>query len=405
MKHSTSLPCSAGLIEVGVVVAGEFDEIDTQAMNRALGQLAAAVSRWQPEFEFRFPRLQRPELVGSGRVEPSLLLQQAVENRDLLHWDFAFILTAAELAGKYQPDCFAALSRPLDAAVLSLSLIDPLTAGVDADPETRTARIARRLCHLMAHALGHLTGLARRDQRHNLMFHPESAQQLDAMQDLESDQLQVQRQALVEIADQRLEEGAGARLSLLWFALKAIWINRKEIVQAIAAARPWQFPRRLSRLTIASVSTVAILFMTAEAWDLGLSLSLARLAVLVGLALILTTIYVVVGQQLLVRRNRRRSEQTIVTSVSALGIVGIGMAVTWAILCLLGLGIGWLLFGRELITGWAESAPELAEQGIGITMLRMSGFTAAVGLFIGALGASFEAQHHFRHIIFVDEEI
>jgi hypothetical protein len=29
---------------------------------------------------------------------------------------------------------------------------------------------------------------------------------------------------------------------------------------------------------------------------------------------------------------------------------------------------------------------------------------AALGLIIGALGASFEQQHYFRHITYVDEE-
>ena len=35
----------------------------------------------------------------------------------------------------------------------------------------------------------------------------------------------------------------------------------------------------------------------------------------------------------------------------------------------------------------------------------MSAFVASVAILIGALGASFEEQHYFRHVIFVDEEI
>lgn len=35
----------------------------------------------------------------------------------------------------------------------------------------------------------------------------------------------------------------------------------------------------------------------------------------------------------------------------------------------------------------------------------MAGFSGSVELLIGPLGGSFESQNHFRHVIFVDEEI
>ena len=36
--------------------------------------------------------------------------------------------------------------------------------------------------------------------------------------------------------------------------------------------------------------------------------------------------------------------------------------------------------------------------------LSLAGFIASLGIIIGALGASFEAQVYFRHVAFVDEE-
>ena len=96
-------------------------------------------------------------------------------------------------------------------------------------------------------------------------------QELDAMDELTDDQLSRQRIAFSEIADQRLEEQVGERASYPIFAIHAAWINRREIAEAIWGARPWQFPRRLSSLTIAAVSTIMLLFLTAEAWDLGLA--------------------------------------------------------------------------------------------------------------------------------------
>src|SRR5690606_33719967 len=124
-------------------------------------------------------------------------------------------------------------------------------------------------------------------------------QALDLMAGMDSESVQRQHVALAEIADQRLEEGAGRRMAYPIFLLRAAWINRKEIFEAIWAARPWEFPKRLSRLTIASFSALAILLMTAEAWDLALAQGSRQLGVLLVMTLSSTTVYVVMRQQLL----------------------------------------------------------------------------------------------------------
>lgn len=398
------------LIEIGVIVAGKLDAIDAKAAKLAVEQTDARLTELFPGFQFDFFEIKRPELTPSmtmnaGRVEPSLLLQQAVEERDAKHWDFAFVLTGAELTGNYSSYCFAALSRPLDAAVISLSLIDPQALGVEVENFERVERIARRLSRLMLHALGHLTGLPKSDHPNDLLYHPPSAAALDMMAGINDDDRERQRAALLEIADQRLEEGAGRAMTKPWFAVRAAWINRREIAEAIRAARPWEFPQRLSRLTIASFSTLAILFMTAEAWDLALAQSIRRIVILFFCSLIATTIYVVVRQQLLVRRRHRRSEQSVVTSFSALGIVLVGMLTTWAALFFVGTCVGIALFPGDLVATWAGSTVNDARQLAWFDWPVMAMFTASLGLLIGALGASFESQHYFRHIIFVDEEI
>ena len=394
-----------GLIEIGVVIAGQVDAIDRRAITLGLQQVREFLQLHFEEFHFEISPLRRPELAVASRAEPSVLLQQAVQERDLRHWDFVIVLTAAELKGSYMPYCFAALSRPLDAAIISLSLIDPIAAGETLDEARRTERIAFRLSRLLLHALGHLSGLPRSDVPTELLFHPADASELDAMFSFSAEQRARQRAALAEIADQRLEEGIGLRMSWPTFVVRAAWINRREIGQAIVAARPWQFPQRLSRLTIAAVSTITILYMTAEAWDLALTQKWWQIALLSAGTLGVTTAYVVVRQQLLVRRGRRRSEQTVVTSASALGIVLSGMFVTWVLISLLGNGLSWLLFDPQLIASWAAASDLAADAVRPAHRLNMSLFSASLGLLIGALGASFESQTYFRHIIFVDEEL
>lgn len=404
-NSATDAPSPRGLIEMGVVIAGAIDPIDRRAITLALQQVREFLNQQFPEFDFELVPWRRPELALGACIEPSVLLQQAVEQRDLKRWDFVFVVTAAELQGSYSPYCFAALSRPLDAAAISLALIDPAAAGEAVDEARRVDRIAYRLSRLLLHALGHLTGLGRSDDPAGILFHPANAHELDAMQHLDPDELAKQRQSLAEIADQRLEEGVGRRLSYTAFLLRAAWINRREIFEAIRAARPWEFPQRLSRLTIASVTTITLLYLTAEAWDLALSQAKWQVGTLMAGTLLLTTAYVIVRQQLLIRRGRIRSEQNVVTTASAFGIVFTGMLLTWLALCLLGLGISTLLFPAELIATWAASSGLSAKQmGLAQT-LQMSLFSASLGLLIGALGASFESQTYFRHVIFVDEEI
>ncbi len=392
------------------MVAGPLDFIDAQAARMAVEQADQRLSELFDEFQFDFFEIKRPEMTGgsiagNGRVEPSVLLQQAVEERDSRHWDFAIMLTASELVGHYSSFCFAALSRPLDAAVLSMSLIDPMALGVEANRDERVERIARRLSRLILHSIGHLCGLPQSDHPNDLMYHPPHARALDLMAGMDAESVQWQRAALVEIADQRLEEGAGRKLTRPVFALRAAWINRKEIYRAIWAARPWEFPKRLSRLTIAAFSTLAILFITAEAWDLALAQGGVRLPALFVVSLLATTFYVVLRQQLLVRRGTRRSEQAIVTSTSAMGIVFVGMTTTWAALFLVGIVLSLFLFPGALIAGWAASSVSGPSELVWSDRPQMAVFAASLGLMIGALGASFESQHYFRHVIFVDEEL
>lgn len=398
-------PIEVNLIEIGVILAGAFDPIDREAIKLAVVQVQDYLEEHLPSFRFALKLSRRPEIDSPVRAEPSQLLQQAVQERDAWHWDFAVVLTAAELRGNYSPYCFAALSRPLDAAAISLSLIDPIIADEDMDRHIRIEKIARRLSRLMLHALGHLSGLRQSANRDDLLYHPDDASELDAMHQLSDEDTERFRTALAENADLRLEERNGTHMSYPAFWVRAAWINSREILQAIRAARPWQFPQRLSRLTIASISTLSVLYMTAEAWDLAVTQSSLRITAFVIGTLAITTTYVVVRQQLLLRRSRRRTEQAVVTSASAFGIVFVGMLVTWCGLLVVGLFLSWLLFRPHLIESWAASSDLSAEKFHPLERLKMALFTSSFGLLIGALGASFESQNYFKHIIFVDEEI
>lgn len=83
------------------------------------------------------------------------------------------------------------------------------------------------------------------------------------------------------------------------------------------------------------------------------------------------------------------TEQIAVSNAAASLIVFSGMATTAA-----------LLFSLSLIAGWtgADTMPNRDN------WLLMSGLVSSFGILIGALGASFEDSHDFRHVTLIDEE-
>jgi hypothetical protein len=91
----------------------------------------------------------------------------------------------------------------------------------------------------------------------------------------------------------------------------------------------------------------------------------------------------------------------VITNVSATAIVVAGMSTMATLLFVVSLVGALSLFRLPLVSAWASSVR--GEITIDDYFL-LAAFVTSLSLVIGALGASFEDQHHFRHIIFVDEE-
>lgn len=390
-------------IEVGFVVAGRLDDADWQATQAALADLGQELSALFGAFRWELPLARRDEMVQQFREQPVTLLRGGSQEREAHEWDFAIVITPADLVSRYKPFALAALSRSLDVAVVSTLRLDPHTVDADVNRDERIEAMRMRLRVLVLHVFGHLNGLAHADDAANFMYDIETLDDLAGMRSFNSDQLSLLDDNLRQISDQRLEEREDTqRVRLGSFYLRGGWINRHEIADAIWQAKPWQFPHRLSRLTTAAVTTAALLMLTAETWDLALHQSLGAVTAMFCLSLIVTTAYVVSRQQLLIRRDSHRiSEQVVVTNVSGTAIVLCGMATTGFLLLVASFLAGLLLYREPLVERWAAPVP--TDLGVD-AYLSMSLFVSSLGLLIGALGASFEAQHHFQHITFVDEE-
>ena len=401
-------PAGRPAIECGILVAGVLEEADRRSLRQAVARVGTRLASWHPELRFKLPIARLPESVRGGRVAIGSLVRLAAQEGRSRRWDLSIAVTAAELVGTGDGFCSAGLSRPLQAAAISLLPIDPATnpdsGTAEPDADQPEADLSDRLAQLMLHAITHLGGLTIAQDRGNHRSPIERVEDLDRSRTLDPEQIAKLDQSWREIADARLEEAGGVRMSRLRFAAAAIWINRRPLRAAVLAARPWQFPRRLSGLTLAAVSTAVILLLTAEAWDLGLSQSAGSLAMLWGVAMTLTTAEVVWRQRLFLRRSRSISELTVLTNASAIAIVAAGLLVTWLTLLILSLAISGSMHPGDLIQSWASSS--IGDQPVGLgTHVQMATFVASVGLMIGGLGASFESQDYFQSVIFIDEEV
>lgn len=391
-------------IEIGLVIIGRMDRIDKQAIRSAREQLLAWLKSQFPQFAWRISAVQREEVPLSIRQEPSALLRDGSDLRDAEGWDFAILFTAADLTCRYKPYSIAVTSSALDLAVVSTNRIDPHAFDAEVDESERISTVAQRLTTLCIRSLGHLNGLAVARDESNFMHIPASPKDLSQMTKFDSEQYSAVEHNLHEIADPRLEETqAASELSPFRFYLQSAFINRHEIFDAVRHARPWEFPLRLLRLTAAAVSTTTLLMLTAETWNLASNQAITKLATLLGIVLIVTTALVAGRQRLLIRRRRSlMREQIVITNFSAVLIVFIGLATTAAALLALNLSAGFFLYDPSLVASWIDS---VVVEPVSTTYWQVSLFVTTLGLFIGALGATFEEQHHFRHVVFVDEEI
>jgi hypothetical protein len=262
----------------------------------------------------------------------------------------------------------------------------------------------RRLCALALHLLGDLNGLPHTTEAGDCMFEPASVEDLDRMTEFSPAGRRQLIEELTEVGDIRLEELPRAdKWGTLTFYLHAARIGRGDILSAILQAKPWEFPFRLSRLTTAALSSLLILLLTAEVWDLGMNQSSLFVGCLSLGALAGTSLFVLKRQNLLLHRGRRRlTEQAVFANISTTAVVLWGMATTYLLLFGLAATLGHLLFPHHLVEEWAASLQRTPEWG---DYFVLAGFVASLGILIGALGASFEGNQYFRHITFVDEEI
>lgn len=391
------------LIELGWVLVGRFDPPDRTAIADAREAVLTTLAAEFPGFHWRMPVVERESTPTQGREEPVTLLDLGAVDRQAKSWDFALVVTGGDLRSFYKPFALATPSRSLAVAVVSTARIDPQSSGRGAGEGERAQVMTRRLRALVLHVFGHLNGLEHGVEPGDFMNDLSAVSDLDAMTAFSAEALDSLGGELAKVADERLEEERfGRRSGRTRFYLRASWRNRSAIASSVRQARPWEFPLRFSRLTTAAFSALLILMVTAEAWDLGMTQTTGFAAGMSLTALLGTCGYLLVRQQLLVRRSvTRLTELNVVTNVSIVISVVLGMLTTYAALFASVMLLARAFFKRRLVVEWAAALEGAVEPR---HYLIFAAFVASLGLVIGALGASFEEQKYFRHVAYVDEE-
>lgn len=393
---------SPPLIEIGWIVVGVLDPVDERAAEAARVSTRALLEQAFPDFSWSLPPVRQAALNPGIRVEPTVLLDYGTTERDAKHWDFALVITGADLESHYRPFTLGVTARSIGVAALSTFRIDPDFMRTDADEDERARFLEVRIRALFLHAFGHLNGLGHAPTRTDFMYDLDGPRDLDAMAAFEVSRAEL-AEALAEVADPRLEEREVGTGGTAGFYLRTMWTLRADIMEIVMQARPWIFPVHLSRLTAAALSTLLVLVVTAESWDLGMTRPPGTIAIMSGLALVGTSAFILRRQGLLMQDQvERLSEQVAVTNIAMTVVVVLGMLVSYALMFGLVLLLSQVFFSPHLVEVWAASLEGRIEWW---HYPVFAGFVASLGLVIGALGASFEAQVYFRHIARVDEEI
>lgn len=406
---STQAPAPGEMIELGWLLVTDLSRSQRRALDAAREQVRKRLEEDFPDFTWRTPLVEHAGATPGILDEPVARLVEGAQVRDSRAWDFALVVTGNDLRAHYKSYAFAVPSQALAVAVLSLARIAPAdpgsTSSAPAPPGADDVDApARRIAALALHLLGDLTGLWHRDAPDAVMHAPSSVEDLERPRAFSPDEAAQLSRALGEVADLRLEETPDhAQRAAPLFYLRASWERLGEIRSAVLQARPWELPLRLTRLTTAALSALFLLLVTAEVWDLGTSQSGAFVAALSLLTLAGTTAFVLARQRLILRRPRRGpTEQTVVTNVSAGLVVALGFATTYALLFVITIAAGAAIFGPELVSRWAPAVE--ARQGWPRDLAVLAGLVSSLGLLIGSLGASFEGNQYFQHVIYADEE-
>lgn len=366
---------------IAATTAGSKEPGDSSA--RAAEELNAHLLSQFPDFAWRVEHVRKRLRGESVIVDPLELLELGCGEKIERGWDFAFVVTGSELLARKRTFTIAVPSSALETAVITTARFP-----------TGASDFGTRLAVLGQFLLGHLLGLNPHEP--GAMRRPDFAEPGGLEPFDVNDQFAV-RERLQEVADSRLEERRPT-LNRLAFRFSAFLADPRGILTDVMGYQPWRQPFRLSKLTAAAFVSTLLLFLGAEAWELGVGMNPIVLDAGVVAAVIVSMAFLYRGQNLhQLTRRAILSEQLARSHLVLMITLFLGMTSLWIILFLAALLAG-LVLPPSVISSWVGIEVEASH------LAKFAAFSATIGTLVGALGGNMENEDDFKAEFLFDEE-
>ena len=358
-------------------------ELLADATARAAEEFIKRLRAQFPDYEWRCElRERRPRPVEPRGVDPLEMLAVGCGEKLARGWDFALVVTDAELLARTRPFTIGVPSSALETAVLSTSRFP----RGEEDPW-------RRLAVMGLYFLGHMLGLDPHEP--GAMSRPLDDGDV-AISDYEPEDRRRVAARLDEVADLRLEEEGGKPGSVFW--MRTFLADPKGILIDTMGYQPWLTPFRLGGLTAAAFVSMLLLFLAAESWETGIAIKGSLLAAGAVAAVATGTVFLYRGQNLReFTRQALLSEQLARSRLVLQLTLLAGMASLWVVLFIVSLLLA-AAFPSSVVERWTGMPIGPAE------LIRFSIFTATLGTLAGALGGNLEDEGAFKSKLLIDEE-
>lgn len=374
------------LVHIGWLLAADSEKSSMISQSQTAGiQLRDTLAQQFPQFRWRVDFAHRRRFAPKGALDPLPVLEFGVREKIAEHWDYVLIVVPNELRGRQRVHTIGVPSSALETAVLS-------TASLD---RRHTDHVTEQLVMLGLHLLGHIWGIEHCND--GPMFPPEKPEQLKHAP-FPPFQEEIIIDRLEEVADKRLEEQS-QHWNRFVFYWRAFWADPKSILIDVVGYAPWLLPFRMARLTAATAVSLLILLLTAEAWEMGVSMPPARLIIGALISILIATAFIFSGKNLgELSRDVGWHEQLIRTRIVLVGTILMGMASLWLVLFAFSLLVGWVLPSDVLIR-WTEL--DMLDR---LLLVRHAAFMAMLGVLAGALGGNLEEDEAIKAQLYFDEE-
>lgn len=348
----------------------------------AATQLEKLLSAQFPMFQWKMELVSRRRYASKGIADPVDLLEIGLFEKTAHHWDYALVITPNELLARSRAFILGAPSSALETAVLTTQWFH----APDLMP--------RQLAALALYFLGHMWGLPL--SKEGVMVPPLDLDELQPLPFSEDEKRSV-IDRLEEVSDARLEDDEHDR-SPIGFVWHTFWSDPKSILQDVIGYRPWRQPFRLGGLTAAAFVTTLLLFLGAEAWELGVHSELFFLSLGSILSVGGASVFLYYGQNMgQLTRTKRPSEQLVRSRIIVMACLALGMMTLWAILFIVSLVIAMSLPGN-VIGNWISAEASVSN------LAKFAAFAATLGVAAGALGGNLEDEGRMKAKFFFDEE-